>query len=129
LKEIIEFIETGTYRNVRIGQQKSDIEDILGAPEDCSISSKPLILKYGQLQLAIYKNLLSSIHIYFEENTCFPIKSSDFFDLMKLYNIKLNLDNSHTFENTQKGYKSDSGVNIIFRVENGNEFLSGLHLS
>jgi hypothetical protein len=130
LKEIIiEFIKTGTYKNIGLGQQKNNIVDILGAPEDSSISNNPLILKYGQLQLALYKNILSSIHIYFDENTYVPLKSSDFFNLMDLNNIKLNLDKSHTFENTQKGYKADSGVIVIFRLENGDEYLTGIHLS
>jgi hypothetical protein len=130
LKEIIiEFIKTGTYKNIGLGQQKNNIVDILGAPEDSSISNNPLILKYGQLQLALYKNVLSSIHIYFDENTYVPLKSSDFFNLMDLNNIKLNLDKSHTFENTQKGYKADSGVIVIFRLENGDEYLTGIHLS
>jgi hypothetical protein len=130
LKEvIIEFIKTGTYKNIGLGQQKNNIVDILGAPEDFSISNKPLILKYGQLQLALYKNILSSIHIYFDENTYVTIKSSDFFDLMDLNNIKLNLDKSNTFENTQKGYKADSGVIVIFRLKNGDEYLTGMHLS
>jgi hypothetical protein len=65
-----------------LGQQKNNIVDLLGAPEDSSISNKPLILKYGQLQLALYKNVLSSIHIYFDENTYVPLKSPDFFNLM-----------------------------------------------
>jgi hypothetical protein len=130
LKEIIiEFIKTGKYKNIGLGQQKNNIEDILGAPEDFSISNKPLILKYGQLQLALYKNVLSSIHIYFDENTYVPIKSTDFFDVMDLNNIKLNLDKSHTYENTQKGYKADSGVIVIFMLENGDEYLTSLHLS
>lgn len=130
MKEIIiEFIKTGTFKNIGLGQKKNYIEDILGAPEDFSISNKPLIRKYGELQLAFYKNVLSSIHFYFDEITFDRINSADFFNLMDMNNIKLNLDKSHTFENTQKGYKGDSGVIVIFRLKNDEEYLSGIHLS
>ncbi len=48
---LLEFLQTGTLSPLAIGMSRQDVESSLGKPDDVSTSRKPLIWKYGPLQL------------------------------------------------------------------------------
>jgi len=74
MASILEFIKTGKLGSVSLGISKEEIENILGKPDDVSVSRKPRIYKYGSLQLAFCwdkekgKGLLNSIYMNFENS-------------------------------------------------------------
>ena len=142
---ILSFLDTGKIGYISPGVTRNFVEDILGKSEDISLSKKPLILKYGSLQLSFNKNsdktyVLNSIHLYFdEEKISFPQKLElkgwipnkdttfeDFMEKIESCNFELKEDQLHTFKELgQRGYKTKSGVVVI--IKNGQ--LDSMHLS
>ncbi|MNB99761.1 hypothetical protein D3C75_470600 [compost metagenome] len=146
MNSLISFIQTGNLGEILIGMERKTIEDLLGTPQDISISKKPTIVKYGSIQLSFPSDKsnekLDSIHIYFDEAIEFPkqlqlegwlpnngIGLQEFVGDTKIFNIKLIEDKKHTFKNLQIGLKSEVGVIIIFNIEEGLEKLNSMHLS
>jgi hypothetical protein len=142
------FIKTGILGEITLGVSISSVQEYLGSPEDVSISRKPIILKYGSLQMAFYREkgrdeaILDSINICFDEEVRLPKKLAiqerfpklkmcrgEFLEKLDGIGIKLEEDKQHTFNGTQIGYKSEAGVIIIFNSKEKVETLASVFLT
>src|SRR5262249_3349503 len=65
-----EFLQTGRLGSLVFGATEEDARQILGHPEDTSVNKKnrPLIWKYGSLQLHFDQGLLNFIGLYFSDH-------------------------------------------------------------
>lgn len=148
MASILEFIKNGNLDFISLGVTKENIENKLGKPDDMSVSRKPVILKYGSMQLSFNwdksKNeaILCSIHLYFDDDIIFPKElclqgwipdmQTGQKELLKQVieqNIALDEDKRLSFDNSQKAYKSSANVTVIFDIENNNDRLASIHLA
>lgn len=62
-----EFLQTGTLGDLAIGLSTAEVRQILGNPEDTSIgkANRPIIWKYGALQLHFDHDHLNFVGLYF----------------------------------------------------------------
>lgn len=148
MASILEFIKTGKLGPISLGDSKEDVENILGDPDDVSISRKPRILRYSSLQLAFYWDkerkvgLLNSIHMYFDnEKTSFPevlcldgwipdneVSTDLFLKNALKYGINLRRDDNSIFDVQQIRYISDMNVTVIFDAKDKGYNLASIHL-
>ncbi|WP_127487172.1 hypothetical protein [Paenibacillus ehimensis] len=72
----MKFIQIGLLGDISIGLERNVIEEILGEPQDISVSTKPRIAKHGSIQFSFPgdnpHDTLQSIHLYFDEVIEFP---------------------------------------------------------
>ncbi len=141
------FIKKGTLGSITLGVTKSFVQEYLGNPEDVSLSRKPIILKYGSLQMTFYRDknkneaVLDSINIYFDEEVRLPeilshqewfpkvkMSKDEFFEKLTEIGIKLEEDKQHTFNGLQKGYRSEAGVIVVFSSKEKLETLASVSL-
>lgn len=68
------YLQTGELGSLRCGMSVDEVRAILGAPEDVSVRNRPLILKYGAIQLTFHAESgdavpkLTHIAIYFSDS-------------------------------------------------------------
>jgi len=143
---IMNFISTGNFGPIRLDLTKTEVEEILGKPESVSAKAKPLLIKYGSLELAFTKDnqkskmLVSSIHLYFTDTITLPSQVSlGECSINKVPNsttllrealalgINLKKDLLFTFDD-QVCYVSDSNVSIIISVEGKENVLRSMHV-
>lgn len=149
MSSIMEFINTGKLDFLILGISKGYIEGVLGKPDDISISKKPVIIKYGALQLSFYwdkvKNdtVLNSIHLYFDDSkNVLPQKldlkgwmpnnrtcQKELLEQALQNRATLEIDKKLSIDNMQIGYKSSAGVTIIFEIENKKDNLVSMHIT
>lgn len=142
------FIKTGILGEISLGVTISSVQEYLGSPEDVSISRKPIILKYGSLQLTFYREksrneaILDSINIYFDDEVrlheklgkqgWFPKSKmcrDEFLEKLDGIGIRMEVDKQHTLNETQKAYKSEAGVIVIFNLKEKIETLASVFLA
>ncbi|MDM8524332.1 hypothetical protein QUF80_13260 [Desulfococcaceae bacterium HSG8] len=117
---------------VSVGDSQERIRKVFGEPEDVSVKKNPEIWKYEQecMELAFYrdksagKSLLESVHFYFSGKNITP---DEFRQAASVFGIRLKNDPELTFESSQIAFRAESGVSIIFNVNNGDFRLSSMH--
>ena len=148
MASILEFIRTGKLGHISTNVSKEEIENILGKPDDVTVSRKPRIYKYGSLQLAFYWDkekeigLLDSIHLYFDGEPLFPselclggwipdnsVSMEVFLEYILEHGINIKKNESLCFENQQIGYISDAKVTVVFNAEGSKYNLKSMHKS
>ncbi len=130
MDRILEILATTVV--ISVGAPQHLVRKIFGEPDDVSVRKNPEIWKYEQecMELAFYKDksagkfLLESVHFYFFQENVTP---DDFRQAASVFGIRLRDDPELTFEGSQLAFRSESGVSIIFNVENVDFQLSSMH--
>jgi hypothetical protein len=69
-----QFLRTGKLGALEVGMTTEQVHNLLGAPEDVSVQKRPLIWKYGSLQVSFFKEdkiakeTLDFIGLYFHSS-------------------------------------------------------------
>ena len=129
---LMRLLSTNRPELISVGAPQHLIQKIFGEPDDVSVRKNPEIWKYEQecMELAFYKDksagefLLESVHFYFSRENVTP---DEFRQAASVFGIRLRHDPELTFEGSQLAFRAESGVSIIFNVENGDFHLSSMH--
>jgi hypothetical protein len=124
-----EFVRTGHLGRLALGAAVEEVRRVLGPPEDTSVRKKnrPVIWKYGSLQLHFDHGFLSFIGLYFRDGEFrlppevslgewVPSKDTsleEFREYLAQTGIAFHIDPAQTFED-QLAFQVGPGVSVIF---------------
>jgi hypothetical protein len=66
------FLETGRLGGLALGKTGMDVETILGRTTDISVPGRPVIWRYGPLQIFFDSDIVNSIGLYLGERNDLP---------------------------------------------------------